>query len=556
MKRFVLPLGPIVLVGLLASVSSSLATAQSPPLWGKLPPGPHAVGFQAFWELDFSRRYNMTFEDKTIHAPGKAPRPILITMWYPAKRPGTPKPMPQREYLEIQSADPRLAKFATKLAEYERAVIAKEVMGKPAEKLTDREKPLMNEFLDTPTSCIRDAPPVAGSFPLVIYHSGFGSSFEDNSVLCEFLASHGYVVLGSAFQEPSGTSFNVDGKEASARDMEFLIQCSRRLPSVDWNHIGIVGHSGGAQAALTFRAENNSAVDAVVSLDTTQDYYGLADPRWKDLTTTMIKNSRNVTGPVLMVASPHAFFEMADSLTFARRYYLTVTGLDHNDFISQGGIRKELHYRLRLGRPGQAAPDSTAMGEAKEKASLETTKAGYESVCAYLLHFLDAELKGDAAGKEFLTNKYRDTKLGGAAPHVEYVPEGRTGPDLYQANSSLPPTPRQLRYFLREQGSEKTVAVLRRFQRDQPTPPICHPIFGLALIGDLLDEGKTHDAIVFRDYYRETGFDCGRMLLDTGKLYLRLGGKTLAANCFRKVLLLEPSNSEAADKLKKAEETK
>ena len=42
----------------------------------------------------------------------------------------------------------------------------------------------------------------------------------------------------------------------------------------------------------------------------------------------------------------------------------------------------------------------------------------------------------------------------------------------------------------------------------------------------------------------------------TRKLYLGLGGKTLAANCFRKVLLLEPSNGEAANKLKKAEEMK
>src|SRR5262249_30219062 len=59
------------------------------------------------------------------------------------------------------------------------------------------------------------------SFPLVIYHAGAGSSFEDNSVLCEFLASHGFVVLGSAFPERSGKSFNTDGGEGSAAAWRF-----------------------------------------------------------------------------------------------------------------------------------------------------------------------------------------------------------------------------------------------------------------------------------------------------------------------------------------------
>ena len=69
-------------------------------------------------------------------------------------------------------------------------------------------------------------------------------------MLCEFFASHGYVVMGSAFQEPTGESYNIDGRLCSARDMEYLIAHARELPSVDWNHIGVVGHSAGAQAAL------------------------------------------------------------------------------------------------------------------------------------------------------------------------------------------------------------------------------------------------------------------------------------------------------------------
>src|SRR5262249_10295906 len=148
--------------------------------------------------------------------------------------------------------DPPLAKFSAKLVDFNRAVIAKEVMQKPAKELTDRGKRLLEEFLDTPTACVRDAPPAEGRFPLVIYHSGHASSFEATSVLCEFLAGHGFVVIGSAFQKPDGSSFGVDGGLTSAHDMAFLGAAARRLPGVDADRVGVIGHSGGAHAALTY----------------------------------------------------------------------------------------------------------------------------------------------------------------------------------------------------------------------------------------------------------------------------------------------------------------
>ena len=71
--------------------------------------------------MDYSRKYNTVFDDKTTYAPGKAPRPILINMWYPAEGSDDFKPMPHRDYLAIQTEDPRLARFASKLIEFERS---------------------------------------------------------------------------------------------------------------------------------------------------------------------------------------------------------------------------------------------------------------------------------------------------------------------------------------------------------------------------------------------------------------------------------------------------
>src|SRR5262245_36759314 len=89
---------------LLTIVLTGFAGAQA-PLWGKLPPGPYAVGFAAGWQLDYSRRYNTTFDDKTSYAAGKAPRPVLVNHWYPAK-PTDARRMQHRDYFNIATTDP------------------------------------------------------------------------------------------------------------------------------------------------------------------------------------------------------------------------------------------------------------------------------------------------------------------------------------------------------------------------------------------------------------------------------------------------------------------
>src|SRR4029079_3870915 len=109
----------------------------------------------------------------------------------------------------------------------------------------------------------------------------------------------------SAFQQQKGKEFNTDNQEGSAGDMAFLTAYARQLPSVDWNHVGVVGHSAGAQAALMYGSQIDCTVDAIVSLDTTQDYHSVTDPVWETLTTKVTKNRENLKCTVLMVADPH-----------------------------------------------------------------------------------------------------------------------------------------------------------------------------------------------------------------------------------------------------------
>ncbi|MEW6733156.1 MAG: helix-turn-helix domain-containing protein [Acidobacteriota bacterium] len=522
-------------------------------LWGNLPAGSYQVGFRSICKLDYTRTYHTTFADKSSYGEDKTARPILINIWYPTNDRVSDKAMRHREYLDLPTSEPQLDKFSTALSKYNREVICQEVIGKPLAELTTLEAQLLDQFLDTPTTCQRNATPAPGKFPLVIYHSGYGSSFEDNAVLCEFLASHGYVVVGSAFQDPTGASFNVDGKMASVRDMEFLIAYAQQLSNVDWRHVGVVGHSGGAHAVLRLRAQENSVIDAVVSLDTTQDYYSLADPRWSRLITTVTEGRHQFTGPLLVVAKPHAFFPMFDTLDRSRRYYLTLRDLEHNEFISQGCIRQNLRVQLLTQARVQAGTDKPGEEEAKELVRLRTIRRSYESLNQYVLWFLNAYLKEDQSSRNRLVDPHLKVKLGGSEPHMEYVPEGTTNPPAYRSEETELPLPRQLRPYLQEHGIEKTVVLLKRVYKKDSTHSVLHPVFLFALVYQLLDQGKNRDAAALAAFARELHPDFNDLFVINGETFARVGKLDYAIKCLQMALVLEPGNQEVARKLQEVE---
>jgi pimeloyl-ACP methyl ester carboxylesterase len=535
---------------LLALLSTTLLAARglaappSPPLWGNLVPGPYRVGFRSIWQLDYSRRYNTVFDDKTTYAAGKAPRPILINTWYPAETSDEFKPMPHRDYLAIQTEDPRLSRFASKLIAFEQGIVCKELTGRSIAELTDRQRQLLEQFWDTPTASRRNAPSVDARFPLVVYHAGFGSSYQDNAVLCEYLASHGYVVVGSTYMDPNGESFHVDGYQNSARDIEFLIAHARRHSIVDWLHIGLVGHSGGAQASLVCRAQDGSPIDAVVSLDTTQDYHSLSTPGWEEMTKTLLEKSKNLDGPLLIATNAYAIFQLVDSLKDADRYYLTFRELDHNDFIDQGIQRRVLECAVN--------PDKADL-----RSGLESARGSYEALCAYIRDFFDVYLKNPSAeSKKSLLKKYGQNKLGGRAPRVDHVPPGVTGPEPYREGSDTPPTPRQFRALLAARGVEATVALLKQFHEKDPTAPILGRDFGDSLVEELLDKGRVQAAIAFYRLYGSYDPKLLGIFTRRGDNSRRFGATRGARQYYKKALMLDPMDAVAAERLKSLEEPK
>ena len=153
--------------------------------------------------------------------------------------------MAHGEYFSIASTDPQLSRFAEALRAFARDVFVRQVMGRAEGELSEAERGALEHELAAPTPCQRDAEPARGPFPVVLYHGGAGSSFEDNAALCVYLASHGFIVFGGAFQKADGSSLGVDGGRGSAEDFQCLARFGRGLPYADWRHLAVAGHSLG-----------------------------------------------------------------------------------------------------------------------------------------------------------------------------------------------------------------------------------------------------------------------------------------------------------------------
>src|ERR1017187_1942286 len=335
-------------------------------LWGELKSGKYAVGFRALYQMDVARSYDADYP-ATGSTPVKKARPIFLAIWYPAAAPHNTS-MLYRDYFRAVSMDSPVPEFAQRLRKFTRDMACQYILGKEFEKLTDEEGVAWDGLLATPVFATLNVPAASGRFPVVIHHAGLGGTFDDNSVACEYLASHGYVVLSSAYQAADSSMLKIDGALAtSLEDLAFVLRYAATLPFADVSRVAAMGHGYGAQAALAWRARPGSPLDAAVLLDSTVEYRPLDD--FASLKASLERN-RNSTVPVAVLAdrrrNPH--WESFDPyLQFAARYEVAVDGMEHNDFVSQGATGKGAEVRRK-----------------------------YEAICEVILRFLNGYLKGDA----------------------------------------------------------------------------------------------------------------------------------------------------------------
>jgi len=336
-------------------------------------------------------------------------------------------------------------------------------------------------------------------------------------VLCEYLASHGYVVAGSAFPTGDGSSFNIDAFDGSARDTELIVAKLAARPDVDASRLALIGHSGGAHCVIRERARAECTARAIVSLDTTQDYWMADDPRWRDFTRVAAAHPERYTTPMLFCASPYAIFSFPDRLDRCERWLFTAE-LDHGEFVEQGVVGDEAAAR--------ANPlDATITRQAR------VWRAGYTRLCRTIRRFLDEYLK--------------DSPSAEPAFDVERMAVGRGAPRPRRDDAVGPPTPREVRPFLAQHGRDATIALLRETHAKQPDPPVFHHIFAASLIYELHATGRDEDAKALGAVFRELVDDLIGTFAAQGDFFAKLGSNEYARGCFESILLLDPEDARA-----------
>jgi len=244
---------------------------------------------------------------------------------------------------------------------------------------------------------MRNAKPAEGHYPILIYAPSDSSAAWENADLCEYLASHGYVVVASPSVGVATRDMtdNLEGANAQARDISFLITYAKSLPDADLSEVAVVSWSWGGISSL-FAAARDPRINALVEMDGSMRYYpglvkraGDVDPERMKI--PLLCFTRNVgledlendevppadkVGPNVLNAWKHG-----DLLT------VNMLGMAHPEFSSMFQRRES----------AQRFAENQVADYGREDAN-----TSYAWVALYTLNFLDAYLKHEAWAKAFL----------------------------------------------------------------------------------------------------------------------------------------------------------
>jgi dienelactone hydrolase len=352
-----------------------LAGAQTPPLFHFTPPpGPHAVGLKVVDQYDESRTWFPLTDELGKPRTGDRARPLQTLVWYPAEKSSAP-PMTVGDYANLMMTETSF--------------------GKPDPGTGDGWRTAMKPTLGDAMRAVRDAPAAPGRFPIVIYAPSFGAMSWENADLCEFLASHGYLVIGRTALGANGRDMTNDlpGIRAQARDISFLIGFAQTLPNADASQIAVGGFSWGGIANL-FAAAHDNRIDALFCLDGSLRYYP-----------GLVRDAGDVHPGQMTI--PLLFFTEGEFTMEDQARYLNeppnqgpsvLNAWTHGDLITVHMLgMMHVEFSSMYQRNEDVWKGAQSDGSFKADYGREDGIPGYAWVARYTLEYLDAYLKHDAA---------------------------------------------------------------------------------------------------------------------------------------------------------------
>ncbi len=503
-------------MGVLAVAASALAAlAQNAPLFRFTEkPGPNLVGLKVVEQYDYSRTYRSQTDALGKPYQGERSRPLQTLIWYPAEKSST-KPMTVGDYGELAATETSF--------------------GKP-DLSADHKHWLegIKPTLGMPMWAVRDAAPVSGRFPVVIYAPSFSAMSWENADLCEYLASHGYVVLASPDMGPSTRSMTdtLAGVDAQARDVSFLIGYAQTLPNTDMSAIAVAGFSWGGISNL-FAAARDNRIDALVALDGSMRYFpGLVkaagDVHPDQMTIPLLffaqggltledqgryLNSEKNQGPSVLNAWTHGDLVLVRML-----------GLVHVEHSSMYQRNEDIWKHFS---------DQQIADYGREDGI-----AGYAWIARYTVHFLDAYLKHDAAALGWLKKTPAEN---GVPQHLLSV--------NYRPAKGVPASLDSFRAELGRQGFDHAENIYAAMQKESPGFKLDESAVN-AWGYELISDNHLTEAIDIFKLNVKNYPDSANTYDSLGEAYMKSGEKQRAIDSYKKSLEKDPSNDNARQKLK------
>lgn len=503
-----------------ATLVPAAASAAAIDLALAAPSGPFRVGFHVRQQYDRARVYQHARDPVTAQeAVGERSRPLQTLVWYPAIGNGNSNStMRYRDYVATVATEEEFSRTPEQIRRATRQLLA-------ARGDADAQ---VEQVLRQPVHALRDARERPGNFPVVIYAPGNSAYAIDNADLCEYLASHGYIVLASASLGPRSHAMTADleGAEAQAADIGFLVGYAHTLPQADTGRIAVVGHGWGGLASVLAGARDDR-IRALVSLDGSLRAafnYLSGGPRAARYVTPERLGIPLLYVSRLQSAGPAeqddlgAGSDLLARLRYADVYLATMDASSHMDFSS---------WSLRM------APDAAFGGRPREQAV-----QAWSATALAIRRFLDARLKDDADARRRL-----EASLAGPPP---------PGMLSFALRRAMVPVPTMDTFLdqLGEQGFASIGAIYDALHARNPELSL--DALQLRDWGiKLLQAGRPADAaqvfgLGLRLYPERFDF-----LYDgLGQASEAMGAKAAAMRNYRRALALEPGQEHARERLK------
>ncbi len=364
---------PLCLLFLLSLFSCQDDLPKSKSLmWGELSSGAYAVGFRVSTFFDSTRR------DVTLSEKG---RPIEIMIWYPTELSTQSPQLTFKDYLLLV---PELERDASS------AHIRKWLSGAISGDTLGVSNDTLERMIATEMQAMPNAPLTDEKFPFILWTMRHNTMVAQ-STLCEYLASHGYVVgyaryggerLPLPWEMKTATEkLNVFKKHLD--DLDFALHCMSNEPDVIPSSAAVITWSYAAEFAPQMQL-NNSAIELVVGLSSNPlSRFGLyqgneagAHLKPERLNVPYVVMSEEIGFDGNKRSAPAILDELP-----ADAHYLSFRDLAHGNFNMLEGMLPALFDVNKVQSWSNAG---------------EAAQLGYETISRYTLCFLDLYLKKEA----------------------------------------------------------------------------------------------------------------------------------------------------------------